>query len=442
MRSTREARSRRPIGRSDYREPREQKHGPGGPSSKSWRPTFGRHTAVALGALALLLALSAPAGATLRDRLTRALHAPGVSWSATGAWAYDLDHSRVVYRHNARLAFRPASNEKVTVAVTALDRLGPQFRIPTEVLSKGVFDGAAGVLHGPLFLKGYGDPWLRTPRLEMLVAQLRAAGIRKVTGRILGDESYFDRVRVGPGWKPSFYKVESPPLSALVVNRGHVGRHMWDQPARAAAFVFRRALRAGGIAAPGDIGKGVAPADATVLVRARSRYLTKIVRRMDHVSDNFFAEMLLKQIGKKVRGEGTTKAGAAVVRAELRQRGVTMTGVRIADGSGLSLYDRLTARALGELLISATSDNAIGPDFVASLPIAGVNGTLEDRMERLPAYRHVFAKTGTTELASALSGYVRTRFVFSILQNGSPIPYYYARQAQDRFAQVLAGAAQ
>jgi D-alanyl-D-alanine carboxypeptidase/D-alanyl-D-alanine-endopeptidase (penicillin-binding protein 4) len=249
-------------------------------------------------------------------------------------------------------------------------------------------------------------------------------------------------VRVGPGWKPSFYKVESPPLSALVVNRGHVGKNMWDEPARAAAVVFRRTLRAGGIAAPGSYGKGIAPSDANVLARARSRYLTTIVYRMDHVSDNFFAEMLLKQIGKRVRGEGSTKAGAAVVRAELRQRGVTMTGLRIADGSGLSLYDRLTARAIGELLISATSDSAIGPDFVASLPIAGVNGTLEDRMERLPAYRHVFAKTGTTDLASALSGYVRTRYVFSILQNGSPISYYYARQAQDRFAQVLAGAAQ
>jgi D-alanyl-D-alanine carboxypeptidase/D-alanyl-D-alanine-endopeptidase (penicillin-binding protein 4) len=441
MRSTREARSPRPIGTSDYREACEQKHGPGGPSSRSWRPTFGKHAAVAIGTLALFVTFSASAGATLRDRLTRALHAPGVSWSATGAWAYDLDRSRIVYRHNARVSFRPASNEKITVAVTALDRLGPQFRIPTKVLSRGVLDEATGVLRGALFLKGYGDPWLRTARLEKLVAQLRAAGIRKVTGRILGDESYFDRVRVGPGWKPSYYKVESPPLSALVVNRGHVGK-MWDEPARAAAVVFRRTLRAGGVSAPGSYGKGVAPSDATVLARTRSRYLRGIVYRMDHVSDNFFAEMLLKQIGKRVRGEGSTKAGAAVVRAELRQRGVTMRGVRIADGSGLSRYDRLTARAIGQLLISATSDTAIGPEFVASLPIAGVNGTLEDRMEQPPAYRHVFAKTGTTDRASALSGYVRTRYVFSILQNGNPIPYYYARQSQDRFAQVLAGAAQ
>ncbi len=325
--------------------------------------------------------------------------------------------------------------------MTALDRLGPQFRIRTKVLSGGVLDGTTGVLHGSLFLKGYGDPWLRTPMLERLVAQLRAAGITKVTGHILGDETYFDRVRVGPGWKSSFYKEESPPLSALVVNRGRVGKYTWDEPARAAALLFRRALKAGGIAAPGSIGKGRAPVDGTVLARVRSKYLTSIVYRMDHVSDNFFAEMLLKQIGKRVRGEGSTDAGAAVVRAELRQRGVAMTGVRIADGSGLSLYDRLTARALGELLISATSDSAIGPDFVASLPIAGVNGTLKDRMERLPAYRHVFAKTGTTDRASALSGYVRTRYVFSILQNGNPIAYYYARQSQDRFAQVLAGAA-
>jgi D-alanyl-D-alanine carboxypeptidase/D-alanyl-D-alanine-endopeptidase (penicillin-binding protein 4) len=151
--------------------------------------------------------------------------------------------------------------------------------------------------------------------------------------------------------------------------------------------------------------------------------------------------MLLKQLGKRIRGHGRTAAGAAVVRATLRKHGVTMDGVRIVDGSGLSLYDRLTARAVGELLIWATSDADFSDDFVASLPIAGVNGTLSDRLERLPAYRHVFAKTGTTDAASALSGYVTTRYVFSVLENGSPISYYYARRSQDRFAQILAGAA-
>jgi serine-type D-Ala-D-Ala carboxypeptidase/endopeptidase (penicillin-binding protein 4) len=427
---------------SDYREGGAGIHGPGGPSSRGRRPTFRTHIGVVAGALALFLAVTAPAGATLRERLTRALRTPGVSWSATGAWAYNLDRSRIVYRHNQLIPYRPASNEKLTVAATALDRLGVHFRMPTHVFGEGSLDTNTGIWHGRLVLKGYGDPWLRYPGLEALAGQLKRAGITRVTGRILGDESYFDSMRTAPGWKASYYKVESPPLSALVVNRGRIGKQRWDEPARAAAYLFRRALRRAGIAAPGSIGKGVAGSGADLLARRKSRYLTTIVHRMDRVSDNFFAEMLLKQLGKQIRDRGTTAAGAAVVRATLRKHGVTMDGVRIVDGSGLSLYDRLTARAIGELLIWARSDADFADDFVASLPVAGMNGTLADRLERLPAYRHVFAKTGTTDLASALSGYVTTRYVFSILQNGSPIAYYYARKSQDRFAQVLAGAAQ
>ena len=385
--------------------------------------------------------MTAPAGATLRERLTHALRTPGVSWSATGAWAFDLDRSRIVYRHNPRVSYRPASNEKLTVAVTALHRLGVDFRIPTKVFGEGSLDTTTGVWHGRVLLKGFGDPWLQGTGLKVLAERIRAAGVTKVTGRILGDESYFDRMRIAPGWKASFYKEESPPLSALVVNRGHIGKSIWNEPARAAAYLFRKALRRAGIAAPGGIGKGMASAGAELLAQRKSRYLKKIVLRMDRVSDNFFAEMLLKQLGKRIRGSGTTAAGAVVVRSTLRQHGVPMDGVRIVDGSGLSLYDRLTARAVGELLIWATSDADFADEFVASLPVAGVNGTLADRLKQPPAHRHVFAKTGTTDLASALSGYVRTRYVFSILQNGNPISYYYARQSQDRFAQVLAGAA-
>jgi D-alanyl-D-alanine carboxypeptidase len=110
------------------------------------------------------------------------------------------------------------------------------------------------------------------------------------------------------------------------------------------------------------------------------------------------------------------------------------------DGSGLSAYDRLTARADARLLRSAYADSRDrGLSFVDSLPTAGVNGTLSDRMTSGPAYQNVYAKTGTTDSASALSGYVRSRYVFSILMNGNPIPWWYAREAQDRFAQVLAG---
>jgi D-alanyl-D-alanine carboxypeptidase/D-alanyl-D-alanine-endopeptidase (penicillin-binding protein 4) len=163
-----------------------------------------------------------------------------------------------------------------------------------------------------------------------------------------------------------------------------------------------------------------------------------IVRRMNKVSDNFYAEIIVKHLGASLRDEGSTSAGCRVVRRVLESRGVPLAGVRIVDGSGLSLYDRTTARALAKLLLSAWRDPAVREPFFDSLAIAGVDGTLEDRMLRAPARGRVRAKTGTTNAASALSGYVGTRYVFAILQNGSPIAWSRARTAQDRFAKRLA----
>ena len=101
---------------------------------------------------------------------------------------------------------------------------------------------------------------------------------------------------------------------------------------------------------------------------------------MNKVSDNFYAEMLVKHLGAVVRGVGTTTSGCIVVRRELAERGVPLAGVRIADGSGLSSYDRTTANAVGQLLLSAWRDPALRDPFFASLAVAGVDGTLEDRM--------------------------------------------------------------
>jgi serine-type D-Ala-D-Ala carboxypeptidase/endopeptidase (penicillin-binding protein 4) len=332
------------------------------------------------------------------------------------------------------------------VAVAALDRLGAGFRMPTEVRGEGTYS-PNGVWQGRLILKGYGNPALQTDDLRRLAERVRAQGIVRVTGAIAGDETYFDKVRVGPGWKPSYYKDESPPLSALIVNRAHIDGHMSDNPARAAAIHFKRALKKAGVAVPGRAITTSADPGSAVLAKNLSKKTSWFVRRMNKVSDNFFAEMLLKQLGAHVRSGGTTADGAAVVRNELRQRGVPLRGVRIADGSGLSSLDRLTAKAVGYLVISAVSDEEIGNALRRSLPVAGVDGTLEDRMRSGSAYRHVRAKTGTTSRSSALSGYATNssfepRYVFSILQNGNPIPYWNARAAQDRFAQVLARAAQ
>ena len=118
-----------------------------------------------------------------------------------------------------------------------------------------------------------------------------------------------------------------------------------------------------------------------------------------------------------------------------------LAGVQIKDGSGLSRLDRWPAKSVASLLRSAWADTVISSIFYASLPTAGISGTLADRMKRAPARSRVHAKTGTTLAASALSGYVKKKYVFSILQNGSPISSTRARASQDRVGQILAGAA-
>lgn len=422
---------------TDYQSSPRRVHGPEGLSSPRFRPISWKRALVVLTAAFVVLAAASPATGSLKTRLDRALRVQGVSSSQTGAIVYDLSLDAYVYRKNQALALKPASNEKLPVAVTALSILQPGYTIPTELRAKGHQTGA--VWNGKLILKGYGDPALSGSQLGRLARAVEKKGITRVTGAIVGDETFFDKVRVGPGWKASFYKDECPPLSALIVNRGHFRGYITSRPALAAAKMLRSKLVDRGIKVGGHAKLGRADPSSAVIATERSPALRWLVRSMDRQSDNFYAETFVKLLGALEANEGSTTAGTRVVRQELRRRNVPLRGVVIADGSGLSAYDRLTAKATARLLRSAFADRDISSAFVDSLPTAGVNGTLVDRMTSGPAYRNVYAKTGTTDSASALSGYVRSRYVFSILMNGSPIPWWYAREAQDRFAQVLAG---
>jgi D-alanyl-D-alanine carboxypeptidase/D-alanyl-D-alanine-endopeptidase (penicillin-binding protein 4) len=287
-------------------------------------------------------------------------------------------------------------------------------------------------------LRGGGDPTLSTAGLRSLAAQVRAYGIRSVTDGIVADESYFDARRMVAGWKPSFFIEESPPLSALVVNRARVGRYITRSPALAAGTAFRAALRAAGVTVAGPVRLGRVDEFSIPLAQVESPPLASIIRFMDRESDNFTAELLLKQLGAVVTERGTSAAGASVVMQALAVAGVPMTGVRVVDGSGLSRLDRLTANAVAGILKAAWTDPEVKPAFVAALAVAGINGTLEDRLGKPPTRGRVLAKTGTTRDASALSGYVSGRFVFTVLQNGHPLSYWWARRAQDRFVRVLA----
>jgi serine-type D-Ala-D-Ala carboxypeptidase/endopeptidase (penicillin-binding protein 4) len=408
-----------------------------GPNNGSMRRALA--AVLACGAALAFAAAGATGSAStkpLSERLARALAVPHVPAAHSGAVALDLSTGAVVFARNPGLSLVPASNEKLPVTYTALETLGPDYRIATDVLGEGAQVGTTW--RGSLVLQGHGDPSLDDADLTRLARQVRAAGIRKVAGAVLGDESYFDSRRTAPGWKPSFSLTQSEPLSALTVDRTWFHTHHSSAPAAAAAALFKDALRKQGVSVTGRAVRGLASADAQGLAEVLSPPLAQIVRFMDRESDNFTAELLLKQIAAANGDVGTTAGGAAQVHATLAEAGIPLTGVRIVDGSGLSSLDRLTARAIVGILRAAWEDPSIKQSFVSALAVAGRAGTLKDRLRRPPALGVVLAKTGTTSLASALSGFVRDRYVFSVLQNGRPVSYTWARRAQDRFANVLA----
>ncbi|HEX5583565.1 D-alanyl-D-alanine carboxypeptidase/D-alanyl-D-alanine-endopeptidase [Gaiella sp.] len=392
--------------------------------------------------LTLLLALcvlllptgstAAPAsGGDLAARLTKTLRSPYLSLGRTAAIAMDASTGVVLYAHNATRPIVPASNEKLPVAWTALTLLGPSYRFRTEVLGAGVRTGTTW--RGDLYLEGAGDPTLTAADLGRLARSIRVAGITRITGRIRGDESAYDGRRAAPGWKRYFVGIESPPLSALIVDRAKGWPAL--SPPLLAARTLREALLARGVKVAGRPGLGIAPGTAVPIAAHHSAQLATIVQEMNRTSDNFVAEMLLKELGTLEGGIGTTAGGARVVLDEMRAAGIPVAGVRLADGSGLSSLDRVTASALAGVIRAGMHDARISKAFVASFAVAGRNGTLRTRLPALAGI--VRGKTGTTDLACSLSGVIGENVVFSVLQNGDPVSFWSARAAQDRFVTAL-----
>jgi D-alanyl-D-alanine carboxypeptidase/D-alanyl-D-alanine-endopeptidase (penicillin-binding protein 4) len=369
-------------------------------------------------------------------RLAKALRIAAASPMTTGAAVVDLETGETVYALNEDTPLAPASTEKLPLATAALRLLGAGFRTETLVLAVGTRSG--GVWQGDLYLKGFGDPLLGGPALLRLARQVRASGIRAATGAIVGDESFFDRLRTGPGWKAEFYKHESPPLSALVADRAVLDGRLVGRPALAAAILFRRALAVAGVRVPGSAREGAAPSAALQIARVASPPLIRILAEMDTWSDNFAAEMLLKLLGAHELGSGSSSAGARVVRRALATDGIELDG-RLADGSGLSSLDRLTVADLSSLVAYICRTPSLRP-LLGTLAVAGVSGTLRHRLRDVPGHGLVRGKTGSTDEASALVGVVADRYAFAIVQNGAPVDFTAAHAAQDRFVRVLLGA--
>jgi len=370
---------------------------------------------------------------------------------ASGLLVVDAESGQALCASAAGRPRSLASNTKLFTTGTALARLGPQARIPTRVFSVGRID-FQGILHGSLYLQGGGDPTLGTPAFNDayipglgtnvygLRPQIRATGITGITGRLYADDTIFDRLR---GVADSGYatSAEIGPLSGLDFNSGYSGRSSSSgfsaDPAKLAAKTLARSLNRAGIKVPRQVALGRTPAGATRIAIVRSPTLTRIVNLTDVYSVNFFAEMLIKLLGARFGGAGSTAAGAGVVSSFARAHG---SGIHAVDGSGLTRSNRASPRQVVDLLL-AMRKASVGEEFVEDLAVAGLEGTVDGRMRGTAAYGRCRVKTGTLTGVSNLSGYCfnasgRT-MVFSVLMNGVG-DLGLAHLDQDRIAGMVA----
>jgi D-alanyl-D-alanine carboxypeptidase/D-alanyl-D-alanine-endopeptidase (penicillin-binding protein 4) len=384
---------------------------------------------------ALVAAFSAPQAATAIDipTLRAKLAAQQSKLSGTsGAYVRDLVTGRTLYGRNSTRTRSPASNEKLLVTAAALLAYGdPDVRLRTELYAAA--EPLDGVIDGDVALVGVGDPYLSTTRLRMVASQLKALGVTRIAGRVLGDGSYFDARR---GSYDSAWQYDPDlggSLGGLVVDRGRGG-----DPALYTAQRLRAQLLSVGIKVTGSARAGtLAAAEPVVLAGASSLPLADLIEAINIPSDNFAAEMLLKHLGAQFGSKGSTPAGATVVRAALSEIGVT---AKPYDGSGLSRADQVSPREIVDLLTELQRLPEIGPALDESLPIAGSEGTLADRMDGTAAARRCRAKTGTLRGVSALSGYCSTTsgntVAFSFLENN--MSEYTAKQVEDRMTALIA----
>jgi D-alanyl-D-alanine carboxypeptidase/D-alanyl-D-alanine-endopeptidase (penicillin-binding protein 4) len=330
--------------------------------------------------------------------------------------AVSVDGQEVVAQ-NGGVAVIPASTMKLVVAAVALEVLGPGYKFTTTVMGEV---GDDGVVVGDMSIVGGGDPVLSTDwwptaqrqahppinitRLEGLADAVVAAGVTRVAGRVVGDGSRYDDEFFGPSWADDVRVFEAGPYDALLVNDGWTTTSITDvtaDPALGAAELFVDLLRDRGV----RVAQGAASeslAFTTEIATIESQPLSAIVDEMLMTSDDNTAEMLVKEIGFEVSGMGSTAAGIEAIIGQLLTWGVSIDGVLLVDGSGLSRDNRVTCQAILGVLQQGGPEDPLG----AALPVAAVSGTLADFFAGSPVDGRLQGKTGTLSDVKALAGYL------------------------------------
>jgi D-alanyl-D-alanine carboxypeptidase/D-alanyl-D-alanine-endopeptidase (penicillin-binding protein 4) len=461
---------------------------------------------------------AADATAVLARDLGATLDEPDARAATWGVLVEALDRpGQPLFSHNAESLFVPASNMKLLTVAVAADRLGWDHTFATTIRGTTPLE-ANGRLRGDLVVSGTGDPTIgdrptSVGHLAEWADALWQAGLRRVNGRVIGDDRAFAPERLGAGWAWDDVPYEySAPESPLIYNENAAaieivpgpsagayasvrltdaaadlaidGRVLTgdpgsrtsigltrlpgsnrvrvagtvpagvapvvqlvsvDSPARYFAAALRQALVARGIVVRGraaDVESAPpGPLDDAVLLRRQSPPLSVIATRLLKVSQNLYAETLLREAAAPGPSAPTAEAGAAVVKETLLSWGVPETAFAQSDGSGLSRYNLVSPTAFVRVLEHMQGDAKLRDAWMAALPILGQDGTLEGRLRGTPAEGRVHAKTGSMSGVRALSGYVQTRdgrwLVFSIIANNFAVPSSQINGVTDRILQRL-----
>ena len=344
--------------------------------------------------------------------------------SQVGMMIYDLDADSVIYRHNERQLMRPASTMKVITAITALDKLGGGYRFKTDLCYTGRVDSCT--LVGDVYCDGGFDPGFNIDDMHAFVEALHRMGVDTIRGNVYADKTMKDDKPYGEGW---CWDDDNPVLSPLLIARK-------DQ--FVARFVAE--LQKAGICITGTTGEQRKPDDANCII-SRFHTIDQVLMRMLKQSDNLYAEAMYYQIAAASGQHPATAKSAREAEQQLVNRlGLDASRYKFVDGSGLSLYNYVSAELEVRLLRYAYSNQFILNHLLPALPVAGVDGTLKMRMCSAFTRSNVRAKTGTVMGVSSLCGYLTAsnghQICFSIINQGV-MHGRNGRSFQDRVCSIL-----
>lgn len=351
-------------------------------------------------------------------------------------------------------AMIPASNNKLFTTAAALSLMGGNYPLSTKILSDDE-DFKDGILNGNIYIKGYGNSNFTEENLESMVLELKEKGIKKITGNIIGDDTFFDEIYSRDDWiGDEISSVKLPPVSAIVIDRNvHVvykkrGKRMRryisyiQDPPQYAAELLKENLQKSGIEAVLNAKKGAAPINAYTLAESTIT-LKELIKLINKSSDNFLAECLFKTLGAISSGlQGNSFYSTQAVLNFIEENGIYSDNTSVVDGSGISRFNQITVGAVTGLLEKMYFDLVNYEDYYNSFSIAGVDGTLAHRMIGTAAENNFHGKTGTLEGVISLAGYLTTKkgddLIVSIFFEFSKNGRNYYRDIQDEIVRMLA----